>query len=368
MVTFRKTPATRFLCTKDIEKFQSEIEQRTPTDTDEPSPFKYSTLTIDWSCLQDFSALHTELPAFILKYGHHVKKLLYFMDRRVPTCGKNLKQILRNMPNLKSITFFSTTWNAIPIKKAYFADFFDMVSLSELEVLGHENHPFLSEFTARFGSQIRRLHWGQRHNPHSAHISLQRVAEKCVNLETIKISNWSTDLVVPFLVTNAVTNAPLKHFSIRVTPFELKDSGITDFSDLSRIFEIVNSFAITLETICLHVDPTGLKLPEDASKITKFGSGLNFPKVQELSLLYAVVGHPFFKVCLQACPELKYLIFLDTKQVLKNINDKVNIDKLVEVSRRLWSLVTGTKVYKIFIQSCRFDEKVGKQLPYIFEV
>ncbi|CAL8114508.1 unnamed protein product [Orchesella dallaii] len=372
MIMFRKTPATRFLCAKDVEKFQTEIEQRTPTDTDAPSPFKYSTLTIDWSSVHDFSALHTELPAFLQKYGHHVMKLLYFIHCSVPNCVKNLKQILGNMPNLKTITFFSTTWDGITIKVSYFAKFSDMVSLSELEVLGQHHVPFLVAFTTRFGSQIRRLHWGLRYVSEMAPKSL-RVVAKCVNLQTIKISNWPTELgnsflPPPFLVTSAVSIVPLKHFSIRVTPYELKHSGITDFSHLRHIFEIVNAFTITLETICLHVDPTGLKLPKDSSEITKLGSGLNFLKVQELSLLYAVVGHPFFKVCLQACPKLKYLIFLDTKQILKNINDKVNIDKLVEVSRRLWSLVNGTKVYKIFIQSCRFDEKIGKLLPYIFEV
>ncbi|CAL8114542.1 unnamed protein product [Orchesella dallaii] len=359
MILFRKTPATKFRCADDINKLQSKINQQLLTN-ERSNPFKNSTLTIDWTCVQDFSAVHNILPTFLQEHGNHVQKLLYFIHDLVPQCLDNLELLLGKMSNLKSVTFFSPTWYTIPIGGSYFANFSDMNSLSELAVLGAGNMNFIQAFVTRYGSQIRCLHWGQRLYPtdHSYYeYPLTQVVAKCVNLDIFKIADCS---IGSFQLTTDVLSIPLKQFAIRVTPIEKMESRPAYDEELHIILNIANVFSTTLETMCLHVYPC---------QFMQFETRSGFPCVKELSLLYAAVGYPFFRACLQACPELKYLILLDTQLAFKSINVKADKNKLMdaEVSRHVWSLVRGTKVRKIWIQTSRFDEK-KKQKEYVFEV
>ncbi|CAL8114514.1 unnamed protein product [Orchesella dallaii] len=365
MILFRKTPATKFRYAVDINKLQIKIDQQLLTN-ERSNPFQNASLTIDWTCVQEFSAMHYTLPTFLQEHGHHVQKLLYYIHDLVPQCVHNLELILRKMPNLKSVTFFSPTWNTIPIRGSYFANFSDMNSLSELTVLGAGNMNFIQAFVTRYGRQIRCLHWGQRRflqNDRDYENPLTQVVAKCVNLDIFKIADCS---IGSFPLTTDVLSIALKQFAIRVTPSEDIDSRSANDKVLHIILDITNALSTTLETLCLHVYPTAMKPFE----IRSGWPGGPFPCVKELSLLYAAVDHPFFRACLQACPELKYLILLDTKLEFKSINVKADKNKLVnvEVSRHLWSLVGGTKVLKIWIQTSRLDEKTKKQKEYVFEV
>ncbi|CAL8114518.1 unnamed protein product [Orchesella dallaii] len=364
MILFRKTSATKFRCADDINKLQSKINQQLLTN-ERSNPFQNSSLTIDWTCVQDFSAVHNILPTFLQEHGHHVQKLLYFIHDLVPQCVHNLELILGKMPNLKSITFFSPRWNTIPICGSYFANFSDMNSLSELAVLGTCNFNFIQAFVTRYGSQIRCLHWGERRflqNDKDYENPLTQVVAKCVNLDIFKIADC---IIGSFPLTTDELNVPLKQFGIRVTPIEEMQTLFQAYDEeLHIILDIANVFSTTLETMCLHVDPTAFgRLKYEVESREAF-----FPCVKELSLLYDAVDHPFFRACLQACPELKYLILLDTELDFKSINVKADKSKLVEVSRHLWSLVRGTKVRKIWIQTSRFDEKTKKKKEYVFEV
>ncbi|CAL8114512.1 unnamed protein product [Orchesella dallaii] len=368
MITFRKTPGTRFIRVVDIEKFQHEIDQRPLVDGGF-HPFKNSTLIIDWTCVQDFSALLNALPGFLEQHGHHVKKLLYFLHHLVPQCIMNLRQILKSLPNVQSITFFSSTWSNIFPQDNFFAEFSDMTSLSELAVLGKNNFKFMEAFATRFGHQIRCLHWSQREDFNRTPKSVaqgvsKKIMNKFGNLKSFKIADCSFAL---FPVTSAI-NVPVKQFAIRVTPFELKANYTCIFEGLRILLAFINAFKSTLEILSLHLDPSCFQPPLQPYEIEDLCSAQQYLGVQELSFLYAAVDYPIFTVLLRSCPNLKCIILQDQKHTLKNINIEVDKYEMVELSRRLWNLVRGTKVYKILIRTGRFNQKANKILPYVFEV